>query len=341
MEKTTDNKPMGGSIMENKNIVEKCRSIFVTMVIVYIATVGFVGAASAKESVSAEAEKQDSEPILEQAVASDMASILAVPSSSTYTGCLSNISRWNLPKGVLYYVKVGTASAGKCLSGDKKVRFVDSTYINTLETRLSRLESLLTGVTRSGNDIYINKANVHIRDGSGSTDGTVNGLGNLIIGYNEPRTSGNNRTGSHNLIIGSQNNYKSYGGLVSGFSNEISGSYSSVSGGLNNIASGSFSSVSGGSYGIASGFTSSVSGGAVNTASGDVSSVSGGSTNIASGAWSSVSGGRNNTASYFDSSVSGGKGNKASGEWSSVSGGYLRSAMGEYDWVAGGLFQDQ
>jgi len=47
-------------------------------------------------------------------------------------------------------------------------------------------ERILVGVNRTGRDIYFNGTNVHITDGSGTTDGKVNGLGNLIIGYNEP-----------------------------------------------------------------------------------------------------------------------------------------------------------
>ena len=43
-----------------------------------------------------------------------------------------------------------------------------------------------------------------------------NGLGNLVIGYNELRGAGDDRSGSHNLVIGSRNNYSSHGGLVGG-----------------------------------------------------------------------------------------------------------------------------
>ena len=52
-----------------------------------------------------------------------------------------------------------------------------------------------------------NKCNVHVQSGEGATwgtgsysSGTVNGLGNLIVGYNED--SGNTKTGSHNVVIG-------------------------------------------------------------------------------------------------------------------------------------------
>jgi hypothetical protein len=44
----------------------------------------------------------------------------------------------------------------------------------------------------------------------------VNGLGNVVIGYNEPRGAGDDRSGSHNLVIGSQNNFSSYGGFMAG-----------------------------------------------------------------------------------------------------------------------------
>ena len=50
--------------------------------------------------------------------------------------------------------------------------------------------------------IRITGANWQIVDGSGSTDGTPRGVGNLIVGYNEQRGSGDNRTGSHNIIGG-------------------------------------------------------------------------------------------------------------------------------------------
>jgi hypothetical protein len=189
-----------------------------------------------------------------------------------------------------------------------------------------------------GPHVLFTGVNVHIRSGSGSTaDGTVanpdnslTGLGNLIIGYNEPRIiSYNNfdltgRGGSHNLIVGPGHKYESYGGFVAGSFNEISGVSSSVSGGDNNTASGNYSSVSGGGRNTASGNGSSVSGGTDNTASGeDASSVSGGVRNTASGGFSSVSGGLSNTAS---------------GPYSSVSGGYGVTATDSepFGWSAGG-----
>ena len=83
----------------------------------------------------------------------------------------------------------------------------------------------------AGPHIIFTGANVHIRSGSGYTDDAPNGLGNLIVGYNEnPWTYA--RTGSHNMVIGPEHGYSSYGGFVAGVRNRISGVDSSVSGGL-------------------------------------------------------------------------------------------------------------
>ncbi len=63
-------------------------------------------------------------------------------------------------------------------------------------------------------DAVFDGCNVHIRNGSGTTDGPVNTLGNLIIGYNEEPAGGlaaGNRDGSHNLIIGRTHRYLSFG----------------------------------------------------------------------------------------------------------------------------------
>jgi hypothetical protein len=206
--------------------------------------------------------------------------------------------------------------------------------IAQLETTVSQLVSLLQNVTRSGNDITFSGVNVHVVNGTGTTYGTVNGLGNLIVGYNELRSSGNDRTGSHNIVVGSRQNYSSYGGLVAGYQNAISGAYASVSGGYFNAASSSGASVSGGYSNTASYFYASVSGGYLNTASGNRASVSGGHSNTASGTYSSISGGRNNEASGQYSFVGGGggenatDGNEAYANYSAILGGF-RNVTGD------------
>jgi trimeric autotransporter adhesin len=211
--------------------------------------------------------------------------------------------------------------------------------VRALERKLEHVTSVLGAGGLP--EVVITGANLRIVNGLGTTD-TVNALGNLIVGYNEPRTDGATvQTGSHNIVGGQFNNFSSFGGLVVGTFNEISDDFSSVSGGVRNIASGPASSISGGINNTADGSWSSVSGGQSNRAIGNFSAVSGGETNTANGPASSISGGNANTASEYWSSISGGARNTASGRVSVVSGGNNRTAAGEFDWVAGGLFQDQ
>ncbi|MCP4155412.1 MAG: hypothetical protein GY757_47240, partial [bacterium] len=49
------------------------------------------------------------------------------------------------------------------------------------------LDEVFSGVSRSGDTIVFSGVNVRIENGTGSTGGEVNGLGNLFIGYNEER----------------------------------------------------------------------------------------------------------------------------------------------------------
>ena len=105
--------------------------------------------------------------------------------------------------------------------------------------------NLINGV--KGPHILITGANVHVRSGSGSTNdnGTLTGLGNLIIGYNEsPAVL--SRAGSHNVVGGSLNTFSSFGGMVFGLQSTISGQYASVLGGSENTAVGTNSTVYGG-----------------------------------------------------------------------------------------------
>ncbi|MFC1889292.1 hypothetical protein ACFL4G_06005 [Thermodesulfobacteriota bacterium] len=210
------------------------------------------------------------------------------------------------------------------------------TFVSDLQTTIDELTTLLAGVTRVGNDIVFSGANVHIVNGTDTTDGAVNGLGNLIVGYNEEPDIPD-RSGSHNIVVGIKHNYSSYGGLVAGKENTISNAYASVCGGFQNVASGYIANVSGGYLNVAAGdLFSHVSGGVANTASGNYSSVSGGRENIASGYGSSISGGHDNVASWQDASVSGGGYNTASGNTSSISGGSYNVASGNNSHVSGG-----
>lgn len=61
--------------------------------------------------------------------------------------------------------------------------------------------------------VQFSGVNVQIIDGSGSTS-TVNGTGNLVLGYDD--TLGT-QTGSHDLILGENQSYTSYGEIVGGY----------------------------------------------------------------------------------------------------------------------------
>lgn len=215
------------------------------------------------------------------------------------------------------------------------------TQPGAMAARMATLEEKLSTMAfdATTNEVVISGANLRIVNGLGSTEAT-NGLGNLIVGYNEPRGfEPDRRTGSHNVVVGSYHNFSRFGGIVVGLLNEISGSWAAVSGGVGNTASGNYASVSGGTGNQASGDYTSVSGGESNRASGIVASVSGGAANTASGTRAWVSGGNANTASGGDSSVSGGEGNTASGPGAAVSGGRYRTAPAQDNWAAGALLQ--
>ena len=201
--------------------------------------------------------------------------------------------------------------------------------------------------------------NVQIVNGLGST-GAVDGLGNLTIGYNENAPTptvfcsngnyidqatceangelwaANQRTGSHNLILGAGNAYTRHGTLVAGYANSTNAAYASISGGNYNLARGEHSAISGGYLNRTDNFSSSVSGGTDNVASGGNSSISGGRTNRTTGPDSSVHGGSQNLASGGKSTLCGGELNVASGSGSSVNGGYANLASGLVSVVSGG-----
>ncbi|NPA25482.1 MAG: hypothetical protein GXO34_06620 [Deltaproteobacteria bacterium] len=208
-----------------------------------------------------------------------------------------------------------------------------------LESRVAALEYKLAHFSRSGNDVYITGANLHIRSGSGSTNGTVNGLGNLIIGYNESRSGSegsDDRTGSHNLILGRKQNYSSYGGLVAGYLNAISGRYATITGGDHNSAKGHFSVIAGGEHNTTEGGDSVVAGGYYNRCSGDHASIFGGHLNHATGTYCATLGGENNNSKGESSTVTGGQMNIANGYYCSISGGGFNTAKGSSTSICGG-----
>jgi hypothetical protein len=208
--------------------------------------------------------------------------------------------------------------------------------------RVNDLERKLTHVTsRPGAqglpEVVITGANLRLVNGLRAT-ATTNGLGNLLVGYNESRQGDNMRMGSHNVVVGQGHNFSSFGGLVVGRQNEISGAFAAVSGGFDNTASGASAAVSGGIFNRATGASAAVSGGFDNTASANATAVCGGQGNTASGESATVSGGQGNTASSANAAVSGGEANTASGFAAAVGGGRNHMAQRDFQWVASSPF---
>lgn len=203
------------------------------------------------------------------------------------------------------------------LAAEKAAREAADT---ALATRASALEDKTRFMSTSDTETYFTGTNVHILNGLGATNGNpddprtlnpdatdVNGLGNLIIGYNASLGFSNVQTGSHNLVLGDYNNYASFGGIAAGWDNTIQAPYASTLGGRSNRAVAEWSTIVGGAFGLTDGSTT------------------------------SILGGNANRASEIDATVCGGSGNHASARFSTVGGGGGVSQGAEFGWSAGSL----
>lgn len=112
-----------------------------------------------------------------------------------------------------------------------------------------------------GPNVVLQGCNLQVKSTTSETD--TSGTGNVIVGwnYNPYSLPSPFRTGSNNLVVGSENNFTTCGCFVAGYQNTTSGAFSSVSGGYANTANNSYASVSGGAHNTASGTYSSISGG--------------------------------------------------------------------------------
>ena len=217
--------------------------------------------------------------------------------------------------------------------------------IGTNTSAIGTLQSTFASASLNGSTLTFSGINVAIVNGSGTTDGTTNGLGNLVLGYNEnPWTAA--RTGSHSLVIGMEHEYTGWAGAVFGRHNTIGGDATSVTGGESNTATGEYASVSGGSSNNAYGDYASVTGGLANTASGFIASVSGGQGNESHADISSILGGEAGIAGDpalgpdhsigWAAVIVGGALNEASGDNSTILGGSSNKAIGAYSGIVGG-----
>ena len=235
-------------------------------------------------------------------------------------------------------------SATSCATGHTAVALpASSADQQTLLSILPHITFATTGVGGKPT-IKFTGINVQVLNGSGST-ASDNGEGNLVIGYDE-RPGG--QTGSHNLVLGSGQAYVTYGSILAGTDNTVSG-HSSVTLGYQNAVNAAYSSITGGRSGSATAAYSSIQGGYDNRATANYGAVAGGF-NLAgtgslgtapaycstSGDFPEVTGGRSNQATGEDATVTGGQSNTASGTSAAVSGGEQSTASGEVTSISGG-----
>jgi hypothetical protein len=221
---------------------------------------------------------------------------------------------------------VVTQKGGTCKANYTATSLLPEPEQQTLQTILPYIKYFASGVGGKPT-VEFSGVNLQVVNGEGKT-GSLNGTGNLVIGYDE-NPGKHEQTGSHDLILGQEQTFTSFGSILGGLGNTDSGSGSFVVG-EGNTTSGAGASVSGGKGNHAQSGDS-VSGGSGNTAenaTGNFSSVSGGSGNTAAGQDSSVSGGGGNRANWINTAISGGEGNSAGNMGDSVSGGRHNYADG-------------
>jgi len=193
--------------------------------------------------------------------------------------------------------------------------------------------------------LLISGVNLQLVNGNGETP-AVNGLGNLIIGYNESDSLTTQRQGSHNLVMGRWNQYASFSGIAHGLRNSVLTHESAVIAGSNNVVSGVKSAVLGGDNNTAFGNKVVAIGGVGNAAMGSVTSAIGGWQNQVDGTADIVLGGRYNVAQGGSSVLIGGGYNTTNGQKSVLVGGESNQTSpdelgnGQYAAVFGGRFNN-
>lgn len=221
--------------------------------------------------------------------------------------------------------------------GERGLQGIKGDKGDTGETGLMGNSHLASAIQVNGQDIYITGYNLHIRSGSDYTYSAgpgFDGLGNLIIGYNNNDNFQESQSGTHNLVIGDNHEYTSHGGLVAGHNNLIAGIASSVPGGEENKALGDWSVAIGGRLNSASNNNSIVAGGEGNSANKYGSTIFGGSSNEipanSNGDLATIIGGIFNLSQGVGAVTIGGIGNNSKGVVDMVAGGQDNTANGHY-----------
>lgn len=222
-------------------------------------------------------------------------------------------------------------SKGECAAKNTPVQLPPAGELATLESILPHMKYVAAGIAGKPT-VQFEAVNLQLVSGTGLTNGTVNGEGNLVIGYDE-NPGKHEQTGSNDLVLGIEETFTGSGGLVAGVSNTITGHDNTITGGRKNTANGSANVVSGGRANTVSGGEEPawIGGGDGNSATEGYGAIVGGSENVTAGEWDTIAGGRGNNAKGHYSSVGGGFKNTASGQYSSIFGGKELKAELEYE----------
>ncbi len=206
---------------------------------------------------------------------------------------------------------------------DGRVSTLESLAATPVEQELLTDLSAYVTVDTAASTVRISGANLQVVNGTSNTQ-SANGLGNLILGYNEDvygyETSGM-REGSHSLVVGVNHAYTSYGSIVHGDNAYVTGAYAAALGVYGGSAEGARSVLLGGWGGYAAGEGSFVAGGQYNVAYGTGAAAVGGYSNAVYGGYASAVGGS------FAS---------VDGDWATSVGGASSRAAGDYSVTVGG-----
>ena len=177
---------------------------------------------------------------------------LSSVNTSLVTQLQTTVNEIDLLRGQMNRIEQNSGGSSSALASLAKYVAVDTNMINGVK----------------GPHIIFHDANVHIRSGppTGATDdrGSLTGLGNLFIGYNElPDSSivydglgcdrnvtGFTWPGSHNLVIGGGNLATSYGSAVLGSQNCVTSKQATILGGEVNEAHLDSSAILGGNRSV-------------------------------------------------------------------------------------------
>lgn len=216
--------------------------------------------------------------------------------------------------------------------------------IDDLQARVAALEALLADASldEDGNLVIhgsftVDGGNLRVQDGTGATyseSGAGNGLGNVIIGYDED--NGDEKSGSHNLVVGPYHSYAFAGNVVSGYDNTVSATAAAVLGGYGHYVGGDQSVAIGGTYATVSGYHSVSLGGNLNTVSGPNSVSVGGFSTDLSGDNSVTVGGFDNTLTGENAAIVAGDHHHLSGAAGAVLGGSAHTVSGGSAVAVGG-----